>query len=119
MKPSFFDREVKIKTPEEMFAKLQQRTAKLNSGGSGDRSEAVPSADFPNAAAPTPLIWQTPVTHGDGSGFMLSTCGRFSIVKEKAPGAFVYRLFSRDPPAILLSTHPDLKSAQKAANEAS
>jgi len=61
------------------------------------------------------LTWSEPVRHGDGSGFQLSTCGRWSVVAEREAGRLIFRLFSRTPiPTLRVST----KSAQEARNEA-
>ena len=109
MPSSYFKAPNNLKNPEQMFAKLAERKAE---------AEARLAVQAPVSAAvstPAALAWAEPVRHGDGTGFQLSVCGRWSVVAERIDGWAVFRLFSRLPIPTLVLTR---NSAQEAREEA-
>jgi hypothetical protein len=81
----------------------------------------IPSAVIPNALSDERRIaleWMEPVRHGNGTGFQLSKCGRYSVVGEHSADGigFVFRLFERKP-ARLLSSAPTARQVRKQAQD--
>lgn len=104
MKDSYFSRVPKIRTQAEMQQTLEARSGK-SYGGSVEPLGATGRTVDPNvldspkpSTTPAALIWDDPMRHGDDSGYQLSICGRWSVVKERlGPQQFTYRVFSRLP----------------------
>lgn len=119
MKPSFYDRKVTIRTQEEMTARLAMRTGRVMAGGQAITAEGSSKTRGESSGPdrlPPKLEWMEPVRHGDGSGYVFSACGCWSVVKEKAGEEFSYLLFKRSD-ASLKGRFPTLQDAQKRAEE--
>lgn len=69
-------------------------------GGGGDRTTAVPTADLPANAAPTPtaLEWLPTVA---GAHYIESTCGRYTVTAAKTAGKWRYTAWRRAPRTLL------------------
>jgi hypothetical protein len=61
------------------------------------------------------LEWMEPVKHGDGSGYQLSTCGRYSVAKTRNNGEWLYQAFIRLPSPRPLATEKTAQKAREAA----
>lgn len=101
---SYFERDVKLKTPEAMFQRLEQLTGKpIPSGGlvvsaastitatadGGKLPSATRSADHSVPRDRQPLEWHAHVTTDDG-GYIRSTCGTYTVTKSRSMGKWVY-----------------------------
>lgn len=80
----------KMVTQEDMWRVLEKH--------GGTRPEAVQTPKAEPAVALQPLVWLTPVKTGDGSGYVLTQCGRFSIEKRKVKGKSMYMAWLRKEP---------------------
>lgn len=133
VKPSYFARERKLYTQDQMMAKLAERIGQsARDGISVGRAvsvteqhpvsvpisnEPTPGAILPKALTERPiaLAWMNPVVHGDQTGFQLSIGGAYSVVKSRTNGEFVYQTFIRLPTPRVIST---VKSSLEGRNAA-
>jgi hypothetical protein len=120
----FFDRTPTIRTHGDMMTRLAERTGRpLSATEHVDEHRedltvppAVPSPS--EAVASTLLTWADPVRHGDGSGYQLSACGIYSVVKERLNDEFIYRLFLRKQGTVLFSNRSVHKAREFAQTHA-
>lgn len=133
MKDSFFTRVPKIRTHAEMDAVLKARTKDVRPVGMAPMSGPLPGSipgtghsDLtpdpvvkPEALTERPaarvLVWDEPVKHGDGSGYVLSRCGRYSVAKVKTNAEWFYEAYVRLPIPTCIARAKSAPAAQKAA----
>jgi hypothetical protein len=85
----------KLVTQEEMWARLAKH-APAQVELLLSKTETQSPQENPAVA---PLQWQQPVKTGDGYGYVLTQCGRFSIEKRPVRGASMYMAWRRRDPA--------------------
>lgn len=109
MPKGYFDRVPTIRTEKQMFARLAQRTGKLDPSGSGDdSSKIVPPGTSP--PAPTPALdWEAPVK---GTEAIVTRCRRYSVSRARVGGEYLYTAWTRLP------TPNPIGEAQKSAQAA-
>lgn len=129
---SYFDREVKLHTPEQMFKRLEAITGKpIPQGGSvvsaaGQQTATADGGALPAEPQPAarssprdrqPLQWHAPVTTDDG-GYIRSTCGLYTVTKSRSIGKWVYTAsHGRSPLQGAVSSADEAKQiAQEHAN---
>ena len=107
---SYFDRDVKLHTPEQMFARLaeigrkigkagipaeasvvsglaSQPTATADGGASTDASQA---SDRSSPRDRQPLEWLSPVSHPNTEKTQTSKCGRYAVFGRRSQTGFVF-----------------------------
>lgn len=110
MPKGYFDREVKLKTPDQMFAKLAERT-------SGQRGEVLHPTGAPVPPASTALVWEDPVKNKDGTGYQLSVGGVYSVTRVKTNGEWRYEAWRRLPLPVMLAIRNAAPEARQACQD--
>jgi len=98
----------KAVTQEKMWDVLAKHTPGFKPPKAGETAQ-------PDLRVREPLVWLKPVKTGDGSGYVLTQCGRFSIEKRPVNGAPMYMAWLRkDPPhdSVTLGIRTTLKEAE-------
>lgn len=94
---SYFHRDVKLHTPEQMFKRLAEIGQKIK-GSSGEPIAEVRLPDGPSVvnsqSKPSPLadplVWLTPVRHANTEATQTSRCGRYAVFGRRSPEGFVF-----------------------------
>lgn len=107
---SYFHRDVKLHTPEQMFKRLEEIGKQIGKAGhpaeasvvSGLASQPTATADGGSPAEDSqasqlisprdrqPIVWLTPVAHPNTEKTQTTKCGQYAVFGRRSPTGFVF-----------------------------